>query len=298
MSAATENTTVWSFKCTIPEDTLSFYLNALTEFGASVTWSKGRQGYAVALEATFSSAEESGITDHKMSLVLKDFLDSFSLELPDSSTIEQLEDRDWVAENRKSFPPLIIGQFFFHGSHYKGAHPSGKISIELDAAAAFGSGEHATTKGSLLALEKVLQSQQVSRMLDMGCGSGILSMVAGKLSDAMIVASDMDQASVRTTQENLKKNGVNNPASVRLGHGYETLKSSETFDLIVSNILAQPLIQMAPDLAAVLETGGHAILSGFLEEQLDNVVEAHEREGLTFVESALYDGWVTVVLKK
>ena len=122
-----------------------------------------------------------------------------------------------------------------------------------------------------------------------GCGEAL---------HAAIVASDIEDASVKTAEDNMHKNGIDKPLSVRLGHGYDTIQEGETFDLIVSTILAQPLIQMASDLARVLEPGGYAILSGFLEEQFDNVVAAHEQEGLTIVESSIYDGWVTAILKK
>lgn len=282
---------IWQLTCTIFEDKLPFYLNAFMEFGASTTWEKEKQGYEITLISNFPW--ERGDPLEK----IRDVLACFDLEVPTKSLLEQLPDCDWVVENRKSFKPLSIGQFFFHGSHYEGPKPAGKIAVELDASMAFGSGEHATTKGCLIALAHVLGECNPEHVLDMGCGSGILSIAIGKLSHGKIVASDIEAASLKNTQDNLRHNDVEG-VSVRCGNGYATLEEGETFDLIVSNILAQPLIQMAPDLSEVLNAGGVAILSGFLEEQVDAVVDAHEAVGLTLKSLENVDGWVTAVMSK
>lgn len=257
------------------------YIHALTEFGATVAWEAGQD----TLTATFHCEEDPR-------LVLGDFLGAFNLSL--RGTIEALEDRDWVKENRSQFPPLTIGSFFFHGSHYEGGVPPGKTPFLLDASMAFGSGEHGTTQGCIRALEKILPQRPWGSLLDMGCGSGILSMVMGRLVSAPLLAVDIDPQSVQNTKGNLHRNGITESVRVLLSQGYEGV-GEEQFDLIVSNILAHPLVQMAPDLKDHLSPGGYAILSGFLEEQAPEVIGAHQNQGLTLYETTLYDGWVTAI---
>ena len=286
---------IWQFTCHILEEELDAYMHALTEFGASVAWNHDREGPAILLETTFP---KESLNKKDVHLELTHLFESFSLPFPVSFSLEKLENRDWLLENRKSFPPLTIGSFFIYGSHYEGLIPDGLISIELDASIAFGSGEHATTRGCLLALEHLIQERSFKNVLDMGCGSGILCLAAAKLLNAPMVASDMDPDSVAMSTLNMLKNGVAERINVRLGDGYAALQAGEIFDLILSNILAQPLIEMAPSLAKSLTAGGRAILSGFLDDQADAVVDAHVQEGLTLLESKSYDGWVTVVLKK
>jgi len=288
--------TIWRFTCKISEKDIPSYGHALTEFGASVAWDHDREGGRVTLDTNFPMPPEDDAV--QVQNLLTGFFENFSLPFPTAFTLEKLEGRDWLAENRKSFPSLTIGSFFIYGSHYQGLIPEGLIPIELDASIAFGSGEHATTRGSLLALEKLVRQRRFEHVLDMGCGSGILCLAAAKLLKAPMVASDMDPDSVLMSIANLHKNGVDDHVTVRLGDGYAVLEEGETFDLILSNILAQPLIDMAPSLAKALRQGGRAVLSGFLDDQASEVVNAHVREDLTLVESKSYDGWVTAVLAK
>jgi ribosomal protein L11 methyltransferase len=287
---------IWKLTCKISEKDIPSYAYALTEFGASVAWDHDREGEKVTLNANFPIPSEDDIS--KVQDIITTLFENFSLPFPGSFTLEKLENRDWLAENRKSFPPLTIGSFFIYGSHYQGSIPEGLIPIELDASIAFGSGEHATTRGSLLALENLIHQRQFEHVLDMGCGSGILCLAAAKLLNVPMVASDMDPDSVLMSIENMHKNGVSAQVEVRLGDGYAALHEGETFDLILSNILAQPLIEMASSLVQSLKKGGVAVLSGFLDDQAEEVIAAHVREGLTLIESKSYDGWVTAILAK
>jgi ribosomal protein L11 methyltransferase len=289
---------IWHLTCRVPEEEIATYAYALTEFGASVAWDHDRTGDTILLDATFPIPHEDKIDAPVVQGLLEICLENFSLAWPETVSLEKLEDRDWISENRKSFPPLTIGSFFIYGSHYQGSMPEGLIPIELDASIAFGSGEHATTRGSLLALEHLIHQKQFEHLLDMGCGSGILCLAAAKLLNVSMIASDVDPDSVLMSIENMHKNGVSGQVEVRLGDGYAAIHPHETFDLILSNILAQPLIEMAPSLTKSLRHGGNAVLSGFLDDQAEDVVAAHVREGLMLVESKSYDGWVTAVLAK
>lgn len=241
------------------------------------------------------------VTVDKVSHVLMQHFTAFSISCPPILSIECLSHRDWVEENRRSFPPLSIGSFFIYGSHYEGSFPSNKISLKLDASLAFGSGEHATTRGCLLMMESCFKQRSFDSVLDMGCGSGILIMAAAHLMDPLkdtCVAVDVDEDSVTMTKKNIQENHIKTPIEVRCGNGYEALMASEQFSMVVSNILAQPLVQMAPSLEKHLKPGGVAILSGLLVTQKQEVIAAHTAQGLQVQETTDDGEWSVILLKK
>jgi ribosomal protein L11 methyltransferase len=209
-----------------------------------------------------------------------------------------LEERDWLEATRQSFPPLRRGRFLIHGSHYTPAAGEPGLRLHLDAATAFGSGEHPTTQGCLAALEEIFHARRVSSVLDMGCGSGILSVAAARLwPKANIVAIDIDPESVRVARHNAKANHVALRAVA--GNGYRTplLARMPGFDIIVANILAGPLKRMAFDLSQHLAPGGAAILSGLLKTQEQGVLAAHRAHHLKLVARFPIGEWQTLVLK-
>lgn len=213
--------------------------------------------------------------------------------------IERLPDADWVAINQASFPPLRMGRYFVHGSHHRGV-PSGAIGLRIDAAAAFGTGEHATTRGCLLALDRLSRRGRFRRVLDMGTGTAILAMAAARSWTAPILACDIDAGSLRVAAENLRGNGL--AARIRLVHsdGYRNriVASRAPYDLIVANILARPLMRMAPDLARHLAPDGIVVLSGLLLRQVRAVLAAHRARGLTLRRLVAINGWGTLVLAR
>lgn len=207
--------------------------------------------------------------------------------------------KNWLRENLLDFPPLELGRYYIYGSHIENPKvPDGKIPLQIDAATAFGSGEHATTQGCLEAFEDVLKMTKPKTILDMGCGSGILSMAAAKvLGDSVeIDAVDIDPESVYVTSENIKINHVDQNISVFQSNGYE--KVSKQYDLIFANILARPLMDMADDLYAHLNKGGMAILSGFLNGQKSWVIKAHTKAGLEFVQGYKIKEWSSAIVKR
>jgi ribosomal protein L11 methyltransferase len=215
-------------------------------------------------------------------------------------TIEKVPDRDWIAATVKAFPPLPIGPFWIHGSHV-GPPDHERIAILIDAGIAFGSGEHATTEGCLLALAALRdEGFHPANALDMGCGSGILAIGAVKLFDCEVLAVDIDPASADFARDAAQANGAHQRVTALAGDGYATpeVASRAPYDLILANILANPLITMAPDLAAVLKPSGIAILSGLLADQADSVVAAHVLAGLKLVERKDLRTWSTLVLTK
>lgn len=203
---------------------------------------------------------------------------------------QEIENVNWLEESYKSFPPFEVGPFFIHGSHYTGDIPSTSIPLLIDAATAFGSGEHGTTRGCLEALIALKESGFAPReILDMGTGSGILAIAAHKLWGVPVVAIDIDDEATRMAHHHCEVNHVmcnERGVSCITGDGYraETLRGKQggnrTFDLIIANILAGPLVDMAPDLARFLSPNGRAVLSGLLIEQEEMVMAAHVKLGL------------------
>lgn len=212
--------------------------------------------------------------------------------------VSYLKQKDWVSEVQKSFPPLTAGQFFIYGSHYKDALPEGVTPILIDAGMAFGSGEHETTSGCLKALTDLGHTHQFTRLLDMGCGSGILAIAMAKLWKQPVVAVDIDEIAVKVTEENARTNGEAERLLTAASDGYQHPLVGEhaPYDLIVANILARPLVELAPELARHLAPGGWVVLSGLLDRQEKDVVAAHEAQGLKLVKVYPQNGWHTLVL--
>ena len=220
---------------------------------------------------------------------------------PPDLTIEQIPARDWVAENQASFKPLEVGRFFVHGSHYADQVPTGRVGLLIDAATAFGTGEHATTRGCLLALDGLAKrSVRPRRILDMGTGTGILALAAAKIWHRPVVARDIDPESVRVTKVNAHRNGVAAWIAAETGAGYKDrlLRRRRPYDLVFANILARPLMAMAPDLARALAPGGVAILSGLLARHEAAVLAAHRVQGLVLRRRIDIDGWHTLVIAR
>lgn len=211
-------------------------------------------------------------------------------------TEERLPERDWLAENRRAFPPIRIGRFFVHGSHWRGPAPAGAIAIEIDAATAFGTGEHPSTGGVLLALDRLARRRRFRRPLDIGTGSGILSIAAAKRFHCAVVASDIDCAAARVARHHVRRNGVARRVRVLCAPGYRSRAlRGRQFDLVLANILARPLMLMARDLARVLAPGGVAVLSGLLRRHEAMVMAAHRAQGLALVRRIAIDGWSTLI---
>ena len=212
---------------------------------------------------------------------------------------ERLLERDWLAENRRAFPPVRIGQFFIHGSHWRGQPPPGTIEIEIDAATAFGTGEHPSTAGCLLALDRLAHRRRYRRPLDIGTGSGILAIAAAKRLNRRVLASDIDPAAVRVATHHIRRNGLGSRVRAVCAPGYRSraLRGSQ-YDLIFANILARPLAAMAHDLSRAIAPGGVAVLAGLLKRQERFVLAAHQAQRLMLWHRLTLDGWSTLVLRR
>jgi len=214
---------------------------------------------------------------------------------------EIIPEKDWLKHVHDNFPPVKIGKFFVYGSHYEGALPKGFTALQIDAATAFGSGEHETTQGCIQALERLKKEHQFKNGLDMGCGSGILAIALAKLWPSIkVTAIDIEPESIIVTKRHAKMNGVSGKIRSEAGDGYRVPLVAENapYDIIAANILANPLIDMAPDLASVLKPGGYAVLSGLLKRQKTEVAAAHEKQGLRLVHAEEIGDWQALVLQK
>ena len=205
----------------------------------------------------------------------------------------------WLARTRSAFPEQLAGRrFAIRGTHLAPGRTPGRITLTLDAGVAFGSGEHASTRGCLRALERIAH-RAPSRILDLGCGSGILAMAAARLLHRPVLATDIDRDSVRVAQQNAAANGLRRRIRCRLAAGWQPpARAGAPYDLVFANILARPLCAMARSLAAALAPGGWAVLSGLLTRQARMVLAAHRRAGLVLHVSLAEAGWTTLVMRK
>jgi ribosomal protein L11 methyltransferase len=218
-------------------------------------------------------------------------------ELVDASR-KKLAARDWLAENQLAFPPLSIGRFFVYGSHHQGGVPAAKVGILLDAATAFGTGEHPSTRGCLIALQQLAQCRRMRRLLDIGTGTGILAIAAAKLLHRPLHARDIDAGAVIVARHNVARNHVSRLVRFDCAPGYRNLpRRGRGYDLVLANILARPLAEMAPHLARYLAPGGRAVLSGLLRRQEVQVLAPHRALGLVLDRRIIIDGWSTLVIR-
>tara|TARA_R110002110_G_scaffold86778_6_gene226501 strand:- start:2593 stop:3486 length:894 start_codon:yes stop_codon:yes gene_type:complete len=220
---------------------------------------------------------------------------------PPQIKTEEIPGTDWVMENLQSFPPMQAGRFFVHGSHWAESPPVGSIALKVDAGAAFGSGEHATTRACLMAIDHLARHElRPERTLDLGCGTAILGMAVAKRHLRPVVASDIDPVAVDVARENAWQNGVGPLLTCLATDGlkHPTIRETAPYDLVVANILARPLIRLAGDIVASLAPGGNLVLSGLLNHQEQRVLAAYRPRGLRLVRQFRIDGWTALVLHR
>ena len=213
---------------------------------------------------------------------------------------EIIPDVDWIARSLEGLQPVHAGRFVVHGSHDRGKARSGEIAIEIDAGQAFGTGHHGTTAGCLEIIEKVMRARQPRKVLDLGTGSGVLAIAARKLAPARVLATDIDPVATRVARENVRLNGIASGITLETATGFHStaFRRHGPFDLIIANILARPLMRMAPQLAAHLAPGGQVVLSGILANQRWKVIAAYNGAGLRHIRTIWRNGWVTIHLDR
>jgi len=215
-----------------------------------------------------------------------------------SVTIAPLPETDWVRESLAGLAPVVAGRLFVHGSHDRQARPATAISLEIDAGLAFGTGHHHTTRGCLLALQEVLKANRPVNILDVGCGSGVLAIAAARLTRAPAIASDIDAEAVTVARANAALNGVAPMVRclVAPGLGHMDIRKAGPFDLVFANILAMPLVHLAPELARAVSPGGRLILAGLTSDQARMVLAAYHARGMQCVHRMDLEGWAIMTL--
>jgi ribosomal protein L11 methyltransferase len=291
---------LWRMTATLAdESTANALAAALGSIASAVSAFETRPGGEWQVEAYASEAPDRAALEAGAALAALAF-EVDPAPLLAALSIERLAPRDWVRENQQSFPPIRVGRFFVHGSHHDKPPPAGAIALLIDAATAFGTGEHSTTRGCLVALTLLGKRRRFHHPLDMGTGTGILAMAASRLWSCPVLAADIDAGSVHVARENLRLNGLAARIRVLHGNGYrhEAIRHAAPFDLVTANILARPLAAMAGDLATALAPDGIAILSGLLTRQVPLVVAAHRAHGLGLRRRISVAGWETLLLER
>ncbi|WP_241095089.1 50S ribosomal protein L11 methyltransferase [Marinicauda algicola] len=230
-----------------------------------------------------------------------DLLETIGLDADDPAIevdFGPLPEEDWVRLSLEGLKPVEAGRFVVHGAHEKENIPSGKLAIEIEAGPAFGTGHHGTTKGCLIACDRLeREGLEPASVLDLGCGTGVLAIAAAMVwPDARIVASDIDPEAVTETGVNADKNGVLDRIDAFAADGFQHDKLDARFDLIFANILAGPLQDLAVQLADRLTQTGKTVLSGLLEEQIGAVEEAYAKAGLRIEHTDIIEGWAILTL--
>jgi ribosomal protein L11 methyltransferase len=213
--------------------------------------------------------------------------------------ISEVPDQDWVAKVQRELAPVEAGRFFVYGSHDADKVPHDRVPLLIDAAMAFGTGHHGTTKGCLEAFDYLLtEGFSGGRIVDVGCGTAVLAMAAAKVLPDTVLASDIDPVAVDVARANVAANGLEGRVACYVAAGFEApeLQDGGPYDLIFANILKGPLVALAPQMAAHAAQGGKLILSGILNEQADHVIAVYQQSGFNLVRKSAIVDWTTLIL--
>ena len=213
---------------------------------------------------------------------------------------DTVEAKDWIAASLAGLKPVAAGRFTVHGAHDRARVAPNRIGIEIEAALAFGTGHHGTTRGCLLALDALLKVHKPRRVLDVGTGTGVLAIAAAKALHARILATDIDAESVRIARDNARLNGAGPLVECLHAAGLAAarFRARSPFDLIFANILLRPLTRLARPMARIAAPGAQVVLSGLLATQENAALAAYRPHGFTLTRRIPLDEWVTLVLRK
>ena len=211
---------------------------------------------------------------------------------------EKLADADWLAMALSGLPPVRAGRFFVYGAHDLGLAPPSTVNLRIEAGAAFGTGHHGTTVGCLTTFSDLLKARRFGRVLDVGCGTGVLAIAAARTGSAVAVGTDIDAPSVRIANENAGLNRARARFVHAAGLADPRVRRGAPYDLVFANILAPPLIALSQDIKGALKPGGVAILSGLLRTQERRVFAAYASRGFRIVRRLHRDAWSTLVLQR
>jgi ribosomal protein L11 methyltransferase len=213
--------------------------------------------------------------------------------------IERLPPEDWVARAESLRAPVRAGRFAVHGRHHRGKVPRSRNAIEIDAGLAFGTAHHATTRGCLIALDRLSKQIRPRSVLDVGTGTGILAITAARALNTPVLASDIDPIATATAAANARMNGVGARVHLVTAAGLSHLRLSRaSVDLLFANILLNPLLALAPAFAGAVRPGGICVLSGLLNAQARRVEARFLALGFSLDSRILLEGWTTLLLRR
>lgn len=284
----------WRLSCSTQLSEIEIFANALEDHVLSVGWFETENPEVWMLEATVRHEPDISF--------LQGLIDAAAAShdiSPPWLYSEKTADTDWLEQTWKNFPPLQIARFYIYGSHADKDVPDNLIAMEINAATAFGSGEHQTTTGCLETLCEFREAGLTfTNPLDMGCGSGILAMGIAKLWSVPVLAVDNDPESVRVAAQNATTNNCDQFIKALCNEGFDgdVVQKEAPFDLIVANILAAPLCDMAAQMVANTAIEGRIVLSGLLTRQIDEVLAAYEAAGATLLKVKRIEDWATLSL--
>lgn len=292
---------LWRVAVTVPAIAAEAIATAIGDGALAVaTFEADDDGVEWLIEATWPAAPERAELQARLALVAE----AAGIAEPEA-VIEPLPAVDWVRQCYLGFPPLRAGRFFLYGAHFEGHPPAGSVALQIDAATAFGTGEHGSTRGCLLALDRLARRRRpgrrpLGRPFDLGCGSGILALAIARCWGVPVWAAVLDAEAVRVARENARINQMGPRLRVGIADGWRLglVRRHKPCRLIVANILARPLARMAPGLKRHLAPGGVAVLSGLLVRQERHVLQAHRAQGLVLAGRITVGEWRTLILRR
>lgn len=286
---------VWQIECIVPKTYRAYFADSLCAFADSLTCFESEKTKEWVLRMFF--AEQPDEEEVKNRLVI--LSQAVGVSVPEY-IIEQTPDKDWVEDMQEHFEPVSVAGFFIYASWYKGHFPANSIPICIDPRSAFGTGHHETTAGCLKALQQLSQNNVFTNILDLGSGSGILAIAAAKLwPNSALLASDIDKNSITICQQNFELNATSTiKTACADGLHANSILQPAPYDLLMANILATPLTELAEDITQVMKTNSVIVLSGFYANQLQSVLKAYERFGFTKLFEIAQGQWRTLALTK
>ncbi len=281
----------WQMTLNVSRETLDDFIEALEAFASTVSYFEQTTDKSWLIQAFCSAPPPHDEVIAHIALIA-------SLKNVPCPHIEitEVPEKDWVSENQRSFPPLEIGSFYLYGGHIKTPIPTDKLALKIDAGLAFGTGSHETTSGCLLALQELAKKEKIESALDLGCGTGILAFAIAKLWRCPVWGSDNDPDAIVVARQNAAENHIDN-CHFQLSQGFADITSPQKFDLITANILANPLIELAPAMANHISPKGWVILSGILSSQAEEVLNAYRKVGFILKDKLNLEEWSVLVLQ-